>query len=236
MPHVRHLVAAVAIVAVAASTPLSAAAEPLFRLTDDGKTFLYRARPGDLPGIVAEMFGIPARDVPAFLAANGISDPTRVGAGFTYRIPNTTARALGDRITSLEGETTSLSRALAAEKDRARGLETAAAEARATAAEADARAARLSRLDRIWPWAKIAIVVLLFAAGGAVYTAVTALRRHGQVDRYARALARELEEKRKSALVERQDSARRVLDLEAKVRTLETQIRPRVVVSGRGGS
>ena len=70
----------------------SAAAEPLFTLSEDGKTFLYRARPGDHPGVVAEMFGIPARDLPAFLAANGISDSTKVAAGFEYRIPNAAAR------------------------------------------------------------------------------------------------------------------------------------------------
>ena len=63
----------------------SAAAEPLFTLSEDGKTFLYRARPGDHPGVVAEMFGIPTRDVPAFLAANGISDATKVAAGFPMR-------------------------------------------------------------------------------------------------------------------------------------------------------
>src|SRR5213596_576675 len=88
----------------------SAAAEPLFTLSEDGKTFLYRARPGDHPGGVAEMFGISQRDVPAFLAANGISDATRVGAGFVYRIPNAAARALGDRTATLEAENARLKR------------------------------------------------------------------------------------------------------------------------------
>src|SRR5439155_21265473 len=81
-----------------------AAAEPLFTLSEDGKTFLYRARPGDHPGGVAEMFGISQRDVPAFLAANGISDATRVGAGFVYRIPNAAARALVVRTATLGAE------------------------------------------------------------------------------------------------------------------------------------
>src|SRR5436309_13631663 len=79
----------------------SAAAEPLFTLAEDGRTFLYRARPGDHPTAVAEMFGIPSRDLPTFLAANGITDPTRVGAGFTYRIPNTAARVLGEQADAL---------------------------------------------------------------------------------------------------------------------------------------
>src|SRR5204862_4865758 len=88
----------------------SAAAEPLFTLSEDGKTFLYRARPGDHPGVVAEMFGIPSRDVPAFLAANGISDATKVSAGFVYRIPNTAALALAERSAALEAENSGWSR------------------------------------------------------------------------------------------------------------------------------
>src|SRR5256712_13280979 len=88
----------------------SAAAEPLFTLSEDGKTFLYRARPGDHPGVVAEMFGIPSRDIPAFLAANGISDATKVSAGFVYRIPHAAARALAERTAALHGENTRFQR------------------------------------------------------------------------------------------------------------------------------
>ncbi|HJQ84419.1 MAG TPA: hypothetical protein VKA21_10110, partial [Candidatus Binatia bacterium] len=105
----RALVAA----AVLFAGVLAANAEPLFGVTDDGRTFLYRARPGDHPALVAEMFGIPARDLPEFLAANGISDATRVGAGFTYRIPNAPARALATRTATLEQENASLQRAAA---------------------------------------------------------------------------------------------------------------------------
>src|SRR5436309_1382809 len=94
----------------------SAAAEPLFTLSEDGKTFLYRARPGDHPGVVAEMFGIPARDLPAFLAANGISDSTKVAAGFEYRIPNAAARALAERAAALEADNARLKRAAGGEK------------------------------------------------------------------------------------------------------------------------
>ena len=50
------------------------------------------------------MFGVPARELPAFLAANGIADPTRVETGFVYRIPNAPARALADRVATLERE------------------------------------------------------------------------------------------------------------------------------------
>src|SRR5207237_236337 len=52
----------------------AAFAEPALTLTDDGTTFVYKARPGDQPGSVAAMFGIAQRDMPAFFAANGITD------------------------------------------------------------------------------------------------------------------------------------------------------------------
>src|SRR3989442_883713 len=102
-----------------------AAADPLFTLSEDGKTFLYRARPGHHPGVVAELFGISTRDLPAFLRRAG--------------------------------------------------------------------------------------------AGG-----------------YGRSLCTELAEKRRASLGERQESSRRILDLEQRIRTLEAQLSPRVIVGGRG--
>jgi hypothetical protein len=229
----RHaLVALLALVLVAGVRP--SGAEPLFTLADDGRTFLYRARPGDHPAGVAEMFGIPPRDLPAFLAANGIADATRVGAGFTYRIPNAAARALGERASVLEQDNTRLTRALADEKQRTQSLAGAADQARAEAARAAERAARLDRLDRLWPWAKAAMALLALTVAGTLYTAVVAVRRQAQAETYARTLARDAEEKRKAALAERQESARRILDLENRLRALEAQLGPRVVISGRG--
>jgi len=213
-----------------------AAAEPLFTLSEDGKTFLYPARPGDHPGGVAEMFGISQRDVPAFLAANGISDATRVGAGFVYRIPNAAARALAERTATLEAENASLKRIAGEQRAETERLGRAAEEARAESAVAQARAARLERLGRLWPWAKAALALLLAAAGGALYTAAAALRRRTEAERYARSLANELEEKRKAVLAERQESARHVLDLEQHIRTLESKLGPRAVMGGRSGS
>src|SRR5438552_14478496 len=122
----------------------SAAAEPLFTLSEDGKTFLYRARPGDHPGVVAEMFGIPTRDVPAFLAANGISDATKVAAGFVYRIPNAAARALAERTAALEGENTRLKGTAGEEKAKAERLAPAAEDDRAVKELAESRAPRLA--------------------------------------------------------------------------------------------
>jgi len=218
-----------------AATVLPAPGEPLFTLTDDGRTFLYKARPGDHPGIVAEMFGIPARDVPAFLAANGIADPTRVGAGFTYRIPNAAARGLADRVGTLEQENTGLRRTLADATEKAKTLTRAADDAHAAAAEAERHAQQLERLAGLWPWLRLALALLVLALVGAGYTAVAAVRRQGQADRWARTLAREAEEKRKGALAERQESAKRVLDLEDRIRSLEAKLGPRVVISGRSG-
>jgi len=233
MPHVRRTFAALAVTLAVCG---AVAAEPLFTLGDDGRTFLYRARPGDHPSGVAELFGISSKDLPAFLAANGITDATRVGAGFVYRIPNDAARASSARVAALQADNTRLARVASEEKGRVQGLVRAAEDARAAAAEAEARAARLGRLETLWPWARAAVVTLLLLAAGAAYTAMAAMRRRGQAERYARTLTRELEEKRRSALSERQESARRILDLETRLRTLEAQLGPRVVISGRGGS
>ena len=214
----------------------SAAAEPLFTLSEDGKTFLYRARPGDHPGVVAEMFGIPARDLPAFLAANGISDSTKVAAGFEYRIPNAAACALAERAAALEADNARLKRAAGDEKAASERLAHAAEDARAEKALAESRATRLAGLERLWPWAKAALTLLLAAAAGAFYTAVAALRRRTEAEGYARSLANDLEEKRKTTLAERQESARHILDLEQRIRTLEAKLGPRAVMGGRSGS
>jgi len=212
------------------------AAEPTFTFTEDGTTILYRARPGELPATVAEMFGIPARDLPAFLAANHIGDATRVGSGFVYRVPNPVGRALAERAATLEGESQRLQRALAEQGTRVKTLSHDADEARTQAAEADAHAARLVRLETLWPWAKLVLVVLVLLTGTVAYTASAAIRRQVQSDRFARTLARDLEDKRKSALADRQESARRVIELETRVRELEAKLGPRVVIGGRGTS
>jgi len=211
-----------------------AAADPVFTLSEDGKTFLYRARPGDHPGVVAEMFGISTRDLPAFLAANGISDATKVGAGFVYRIPNAAARALAERTASLEAENARLKRAEGEQKAEAERLAHAADDARAETKLAQERATRLARLEDLWPWVKPILALLLAVAAGALYTAVAAMRRRAEAERYARTLATELDEKRRTSLGERQENSRRILDLEQRIRALEAQLSPRVIVGGRG--
>jgi hypothetical protein len=221
---------------LAAALLLTAApvgADRLFTLSADGTAFLYPARPGDHPTAVALMFGLTEEDIPGFLAANGITDPTRVGAGFVYRIPNRAAEKLAAQVGTLESENLRLTREARESSTHIRSLERETREAHAGAAAAESQAARDSRLESLWPIAQAALVVLLLIATGAVAVATAAVRRHRRADRYARGLALELEEKRRTALAERQESSRRILDLENRVRTLEGQIGPRVLIGGR---
>jgi len=228
----RVLIGVVAVASVLSGIAL--AADRLFTLSDDGQTFLYKARPGDQPGAVAEMFGIHPDGVPAFLTFNGISDPTKVGTGFTYRIPNAALRALSQRASALEADNARLTKELHDLKQSVGGLTRERDEARAASAESETRAARLSRIQTLWPVLQAAIVLLALVAGALVGVAVAALRRRAQADRYARGLATELDDRRKVTMAERQESARHVLDLENRIRTLEAQLGPRVLVGGRG--
>jgi hypothetical protein len=232
MSHTLRTIAAL----IAATTLLGGqpvAAERLFRLTDDGQTFLYPARPGDHPSGVAEMFGVPRDQLDAFLAANGITDATRVAPGTVYRVPNASARTLGERVTALEADRTRLTRELARAEAQVTALGGEAKTAQAVATDAETRAAQRERIAALWPWAQAAIVLLLIAAGFAAAIARAAAQRTAQAERYARALAREMEEKRQNWMVERQESGRRMLDLENRIRALEAQLGPRVVISGR---
>lgn len=215
----------VALVLIAAATVTRA--EPLFELEDGGQTFLYRARPGDHPGRVAEMFGIPVEGVPALLKSNGITDATAVGSGFVYRVPNAAARELTTQLESLRAERDRLAKDAAAANERASTEAREASAARETAADATARAERSQRLESLWPYMQLALVLLVLVAGAAFVVARGALSRQRQADRYAKTLATELDERRKTSMAERQESGRRVLDLEQRIRTLETQLAPR---------
>jgi len=210
-----------------------AAEAPLFTTEDGGQTFVYHSRPGDRPSGVAAMFGISPNDLPGFLAANGISDPTRVSSNFVYRIPNGAARELSDRVTALERDNARLTRALGEAAERGDTLTKEAQRASQTAAAAEARAARLANAERWWLTAQILIVLLVLALAGTGAVTVAALRRQRQAERFARTLAHEAEEKRRTTLAERQESGRRILELESKVKELESKLGPRVVVGGR---
>ena len=227
-----QLVRALVVLAMVSASD-AAWAERLFRLDEGGQTFVYKARPGDHPTAVAEMFGLAEHDVAGFLAANGISDATRVPPGFEYKIPNRAVQDLGRRATRLETKLKRVARDLAREKGRNRELLRAADATRDSVAAAESRAQHLARIATLWPWAKAALLLLVLALAGAFVLAQNAMKRQAQSERFARNLARELDEKRQSAMSERQESARRTVDLEQRVRALEAQLGPRVVISGR---
>ena len=155
--------------------------------------------------------------------------------GFVYRIPNAAARELSDRVGALERDNARLTRALGEAAERSDALTKEVRQVRESAAAAEARAAHLENVERWWLAAQVLMVLLVLALGATVAVAVAALRRQRQAERFARTLAQELEEKRKTALAERQESGRRNLELENKLKELENKLGPRVVVSGRSG-
>lgn len=205
-------------VALALGLGTGMAAEPPVRLSEDGTAFLYRSQPGDLPGTVAERFGV--RDLPAFLAANGIRDPSRVASGLVYRIPN----PLAERAAAAETRAAALSNETEAARGRARTLEAEVATLTAKADDLERRSAALARVARLWPWMQVLGVLLVLGIGAAGYVAYRATDALGHAERYARQLADDLEERRRLSLVERQKAERRVLTLEDEVRSLQQDL------------
>jgi hypothetical protein len=201
----------------------SAAPEPSRGITDDGRTFLYRARPGDSPGKVAEMFGVPPSELPAWLSA-----------GVVYRVPNVAARTLAERLGAVERENAALAAAAGRAETRARDLLHESEALRRTTTAAEARAARASRLVTFWPLVEGVLLLLTVLGGCALHFAYTALRAKQHAEHQTHVLAQELDDKRSAALAERQQSGRRIIDLETRIRELEARLGPRVVVGGRG--
>lgn len=210
----RWIIGMIAIVAFGTAV----AAEPPVRLSEDGTAILYRAQPGDSPGAVAERFGV--RDLPAFLAANGISDPSRVATGHVYRIAN----PLAERAFAAETRAAALSTEAKTARARAQALESDVAALTAKSEDLERRSTALARLARLWPWTKLLLVVLGLGIGAAGYVAYRATDALGQAERYARQLAAELDERRRLSLAERQKTERRVLTLEDEVRSLQQDL------------
>jgi hypothetical protein len=210
-----------------ASRPVHA--EPLIELTDNGRTFVYTARPGDSPGAVASSFGLPPEALPGFLAANGIKDANAVPKGFRYRIPNPVVSET-DALVAKQGE-------LVKSADQARArvteLEREIAGLRENIDFTAAQRRRLETLELRWSVATWIVAALIACVLLAIAFAVAALRKEKQAERWARSLANEADEKRRSGLAERQQSARRVVELEARVRELEQQVHARVRAIGR---
>jgi hypothetical protein len=223
----RKIAFAAIMVAVAASRPLHA--EPVFELTDGGRTFVYVARPGDTPGAVAAAFGIPPDALPAFLASNGIENAAAVPRGFRYRIPNPMVAEL-DAITA---ERAQLAENTGAARARVAELEGRLAALRAKIDFNVERRRRLETLERRWSVAAWMLALLIAGVAGAIALAVAAMRKEQQAERWARSLASEADERRRTGLAERQQTARRILELEAHVRGLEQQVPARVRAVGR---
>lgn len=224
MQYLRRMALALALggVVVAGAEPPGPPA-----LSTEGGTIVYTARSGDTPARVAEMFGIPPEQFSAFLRANGITDAARVPAGFRYRVPN----PLAARVSALEAQAAKLEHEAQASAERARALEAELVRAQAASAAAEAEHARVVRLERLWPLAKVGLVLLGLVTLAALATARRALGALAAAERRAQALDAELEQKRRTNLAERQESARRILALEERIRELERPRGPSTLVS-----
>jgi hypothetical protein len=226
MPH-RNLKVVASTVLLCAGVVSSSWSVPPFQFADEGRTFVYRARPGEAPATVAEGFGVPEEGLPAFLVATGIRDATRVPRGFEYRMPN----PLGARLDTVETERERLDRDLRARTARVAELERSLAEVRTQAAFSAAKERRLANLEARWPIGVATLVVALLGLVGALWTAHLAVRRLAGAERHAHALAHELEARRRTDLVARQEADRRVIELEGRLRQLEHEP-PRLVTAG----
>lgn len=230
MPHGLRRITRFAFLVVGLVAVMRAAhAAPLIELTDGGRTFVYTARPGDSPGAVAAAFGLPSEALPAFLVANGITDDTAVPRGFRYRIPNPIVAETDALVTqqALLQQDADAARARVAE------LERALAGLRENVDFTVAQRRRLETLEMRWSVATWVVTLLIVGVLIAIAFTVAAMRKERQAERWARALANEAEEKRRTGLVERQQTARRVVELEARVRELEQQVHARVRAIGR---
>jgi hypothetical protein len=153
-----------------------------------------------------------------------IGDATQIGSGFAYRNLNR-ARA---RVVGPDAPAASAIAPSPARRPPRTRADTIASEAR--------RQGRCRRRHRaptaapprgLWPFMKGALILFGLIAATAVFIVRTSVSRKRQAERYAKTLATELDDRRKTSMAERQESGRRVLDLEQHIRTLEQQLAPR---------
>lgn len=223
MPHTKSLLAVIVAVGLGTGAALAA---PAVELADGGATIVYRAQAGDTASAIATALGVPPEQLAAFLRANGVRDAERIPLGFAFRVPNpaiTRATAAEARAVAAEKERTALAAQL-------RAAERALAVAREGATFIEADRARLATLETRWSvalWALVAGGVLL---AGALAVTGAALRRERRASAWARALSLDLDEKRRQALAERQQSARRIVELEDRLRHPDLRGSTRVVL------
>src|SRR5262245_30582097 len=190
-----------------------AAAAPGVELTDGGRTIVYRVQAGDSVAGVAQALGVPVAQVQSQLPAQGVRDGG-LPAGLELRVPN----PLAARADAAESRASDLARRLAAVD--------APGEHPSRLREQPSTDQRLAQLAGRWRLAFWAIVALSLGLAVAGALAAIARRRERGATRYARSMAQELEDKRRSSLEERQQSARRIMELEDRIRQHEAQRRP----------
>lgn len=203
-----------------------ALAAPAVELADGGAVIVYRAQPGDTANSIAAALGVAPDAVAAFLRDNGVKDAARLPLGFPFRVPNpavTRAEAAEARARTAEAEHAKL-------RDRALTAERALAAARASATMVEADRARLATLETRWSIALWALVVAGVVLAAALAVTMAALQRERRASAWARSLSLDLDEKRRAALAERQQAARRILELEDKLRHPDLRGSTRVVL------
>lgn len=195
----------------------AALAAPPVELADEGRTIVYRLQPGDTPADLARAFGLDATALDRLLAAHGATDWRSVRAGSTWRIPNPLAAPLAsaaERIAEAEARRT-------AAEARVAALDAELAAAKAALTMDAAARARLEQLER----GRRGVVATAIALGAALLVSLgflaRAQQRAGRAVRWARGLAAELEERRRAVLAERQQAARKLVELEERVRRYE---------------
>ena len=210
---------AVSIVALSLGTAL--ASEPSLGLSDDGTVILYRAEAGDLPGVIAERFGIAPTDLRRF------SPPTASATRRGFRaVTSPHSQSAAARAAEAEARAGGLTTDLASARRRGRGPHDAGDDARGTQRRAHAphdpsRAPRpdlavgTSRRHRARPRGRRGRLRRLpvgDATAGDRALRARASRRPARTER------------RRGALAERQAASRRELDLESALRDREHEL------------
>ncbi len=223
MPHANSLLVVIVAFGLGGSAVLAA---PAVELVDDGAVIVYRTQPGDTASAIATALGVAPDAVDAFLRDNGVKDPSRLPLGFAFRVPNpaiTRAREAEARAAAAAVERRKL-------EERAGTAERALGVAREGAPFVEADRQRLATLATRWSVSLWALVLGGITLAGSLAVTVAALGRERRATAYARSQARDLDEKRRAALAERQQSARRIMELEDRLRRPDLRGTTRVVL------
>jgi len=204
-------------------------------LTDEGRTIVYTSRKWETPASVAEKFGVAPEDVPAFLEANGITRTTNLKDPIKYRIPNPLVR----REQHAEERATTAEHELAVARERTTDLEGRVETSAGKVRTAEEARAQLVTIEHYWPILRVVAALLAIALLGVGWFAFSLTMRLQGSQKQVRVLIDELEDKRHGNLAERQESARKILTLENRVRELEggaVAVEPPARASGKSAA